>query len=131
MITVAVGGVLYHGGQVLMGKRSARRSYAGRWDIIGGHVEAGESLEQALIREFREEIDVRPTQFEHLAQFDDLHPDESPKYRYHVYVIRAWEGLPSNVSDEHDVLEWVSLSELAQRDLATREYVELFRDLHG
>jgi 8-oxo-dGTP pyrophosphatase MutT (NUDIX family) len=43
-------------GRVFVQKRSAtRRLFPGCWDIAGGHLEPGETLEQALVREIREE----------------------------------------------------------------------------
>ena len=41
-------------GQVLLGQRK-REPFAGYWDTVGGFVEVGESLEQAVKREFKEE----------------------------------------------------------------------------
>ena len=49
---------------VLLGLRSpAKNVWPGYWDIIGGHVEDGESLDDALIREVQEEVGVVPSQF--------------------------------------------------------------------
>jgi 8-oxo-dGTP diphosphatase len=44
-------------GQVLLARR-ARAPYAGRWDLPGGFLEAGETPERALRRELREELGV-------------------------------------------------------------------------
>jgi 8-oxo-dGTP diphosphatase len=43
---------------VLAGERSAPAELAGRWEFPGGKVEAGESDQQALVRECREELGV-------------------------------------------------------------------------
>ncbi|MET0390094.1 MAG: NUDIX domain-containing protein [Polyangiales bacterium] len=128
-VRVGVGGVLYAGGQVLLGKRSRSvRSYQGKWDIIGGHLEADETPEATLIRELREELGVTPTVFEQLASFHERSPmpEGEVSYRYHVYVITAWDGTPHNLSDEHDSIAWVHVADLAKLDLAAPEYVALF-----
>lgn len=57
---VGVGGVVIRDGRVLLARR-ARAPLEGQWSIPGGHVEWGEPLEQAVVRELREEtaLDVR------------------------------------------------------------------------
>jgi|CXWL01.1.fsa_nt_gi mutator protein MutT len=52
-----VGGlIIYQNSQVFVQKRSPdRRMFPGCWDIPGGHVEPGETLYEALVREIREE----------------------------------------------------------------------------
>ncbi|MGH9795343.1 MAG: NUDIX hydrolase [Candidatus Acidiferrales bacterium] len=51
---VGVGGVVIRDGHVLLARR-ARAPLEGQWSIPGGHVEWGETLEQAVVRELREE----------------------------------------------------------------------------
>ena len=61
--------MLVRDGRILLGRRSPRkRICAGLWDVIGGHVEAQDTYEDALRRELREEIGVRPTSFRVLGQ---------------------------------------------------------------
>ncbi len=57
---VGVGGLVIRDGRVLLARR-ARAPLEGQWSIPGGHVEWGETLEQAVVRELREEtaLDVR------------------------------------------------------------------------
>jgi 8-oxo-dGTP pyrophosphatase MutT (NUDIX family) len=64
-----VGAVLVREGRILLGRRSRRKRICpGLWDVIGGHVEAEETYEDALRRELREEIGVNPTSFRVLGQ---------------------------------------------------------------
>lgn len=53
--TVGVAVVLLDEGRILLGRRSAGSSYAGRWCIPCGHVEWDEELRAAAVREFAEE----------------------------------------------------------------------------
>ncbi len=54
-----VGAVVVVDGRVLLEERSAEALvYPGCWDTPGGHVEAGEDPEQALVREVREELSI-------------------------------------------------------------------------
>ena len=51
--------------KVLLGLRAAwKRAWPCHWDAIGGRVEPGEGLEQALLRECREEVGLVPTRYE-------------------------------------------------------------------
>ncbi|QCR35566.1 NUDIX hydrolase [Nissabacter sp. SGAir0207] len=57
-VVVGVGVIIVNPqGQVLFGKRSG--SHAPYWSIPGGHMEPGESFEQAAIREIEEETGLR------------------------------------------------------------------------
>jgi len=58
MTEVAVGVLLRPDGQFLLTSRPAGKVYAGHWEFPGGKVEAGETVEQALARELREELGI-------------------------------------------------------------------------
>ena len=55
---VAVGVLVAADGQFLLTSRPEGKVYAGYWEFPGGKVEAGESIEQALARELREELGI-------------------------------------------------------------------------
>ncbi len=50
-----------------------------KWDLVGGHVEPGESLEEALLREVEEEIGYRPPSYQ---KFGEFHDKEAERYVY-------------------------------------------------
>ena len=56
---VAVGVLVAPDGQFLLTSRPEGKVYAGYWEFPGGKVEAGETIEQALARELREEIGIQ------------------------------------------------------------------------
>jgi mutator protein MutT len=130
MATV-VGGILNRNGQILLGLRAPHRRFCPEcWDTIGGHVESGETLEEALIRELGEEIGVRPTQFSPLSRlsFDD--PDGPTAFT--LYRVDAWSGEPSPCNDEHTELGWFSIDEAcALPNLASPRYAPVFALLRG
>ena len=126
-----VNALLLRQGSVLLARRSPhRKAYPGLWSFPGGHVEAGETLEQALTREAREEVNVAPVIYSAVARIADPNTTSEP-ITYHMYAVREWRGEPSIINDEHTELRWFTFEEAkALPDLALEEdYRQLFDSL--
>jgi 8-oxo-dGTP diphosphatase len=82
---VGVGGVVVHDGRVLLIRRG-KQPLEGRWSVPGGSVELGESLEEAVVRELREEtgVDVRPLRL--LTVFDPIERRDG-EVLYHYVIV--------------------------------------------
>ncbi|MCE5346690.1 MAG: NUDIX domain-containing protein [Bacteroidales bacterium] len=52
------------------------------WDLIGGHVEEGETPEEALVREVKEEIDIDLTEYTFFKRYECLTGDAYPNIKY-------------------------------------------------
>ena len=57
------------------------------WDLIGGHVEEGETPEQALVREVKEELDIELKEFRFFRKYDCYDGDAYPNVKY-IYTGR-------------------------------------------
>ena len=124
--------ILFDGTRILLGKRAPhRRAYANRWDVIGGMVEAGETLPQALTREMGEEIGITPTHSAALTSLVDNSPEARGGATYHFFVVTGWTGgAPRMVNDEHSELAWFTLDDASGLpDLAIDRYRKLFRQV--
>ncbi len=126
--TVAVGGVvIYDGGVVLV--RRAKAPLLGEWSIPGGSLELGETLEQGLRRELREETRLEVEPLELLAVLDRI-DREGPAVRFHYvivdYLCERRGGELRARSDASEVA-LVRPSDLAAYQLTT-EAAEVVRD---
>ena len=115
---VGVGGVLIRDGKVLLIRRGKPPLY-GRWVVPGGTVELGESLEQALVREMREETGLEVVPLEVLTVFDRIERDGDQVVYHYVIVDYLCRWLGGEALAASDALEaaWAALDDLPRYDL--------------
>ena len=110
--------VVLHDGAVLLVQERA----AGYWFFPGGHVEPGETPEDAVVRELREELDVGATITERWGELEnrwDRHHEIN-----HVFAVRIDAADP--VSQEpHLAAGWHRLEDLADTDVRPRQLADL------
>jgi len=115
-------------GRVLIAQRPEGKSMAGLWEFPGGKVEAGETPEQALIRELREEIAVDTVE-SCLAPFtfashtyDDFH------LLMPLFVCRKWTGTVTPMEGQQ--IKWVMLAQLRDYPMppADKPLIAMLRD---
>ena len=111
---VGVGAVVVRDGKALIVKR-AHEPRKGEWSLPGGLLELGESLQDAVRREIREETSLDITVGPIIETFDRVHRDEAGKIRYHFVIVDfvCWpnggEAVPG--SDAEGVA-WVTAGEI-------------------
>jgi 8-oxo-dGTP diphosphatase len=97
-------------GRVLIAQRPEGKQLAGLWEFPGGKLEAGESPEEALVRELREELGIE-TKIACLAPLTFAsHAYESFHLLMPLYVCRRYEGTPAAL--EHQAIKWVKPNRL-------------------
>lgn len=113
-VAIAVAALVRDGRVLMVHRHPERRWYPDCWDLVGGHIETGESPEQAVVRECGEELGIRIFNPRPIPMaFTD------PAIEMHAFVVERWDGEPVNAApDEHDQLGWFGPSELAQLTLA-------------
>lgn len=113
-VAVALAALVRDGRVLMVHRHPERRWYPDCWDLVGGHIEAGESPEQAVIRECGEELGIRIVNPRPMSM-----SITDTEIETHAFVVERWEGEPVNAApDEHDQLRWFGPSELAQLTLA-------------
>jgi 8-oxo-dGTP diphosphatase len=110
LVLVAAVALIDVDGRVLLAKRPEDKSMAGLWEFPGGKVESGETPENALIRELREELGIEtwnsclaPLTFASHA-YPDFH------LLMPLYACRKWHGQPH--PHEGQALKWVRARDL-------------------
>lgn len=76
-------------GQLLLAQRPLHKHQGGLWEFAGGKVDAGETAEQALVRELQEELGITATQYRPLLTVEHHYPDKS--VRLNVFRVTAFE----------------------------------------
>ena len=93
-------------GRVLIAQRPEGKALAGLWEFPGGKVDAGETPEQAVVRELREELGVEPC--ERCLQpfaFSSHSMEDGRHLLMPLYLCRKWDGFPD--PQEGQTIAWV------------------------
>jgi mutator protein MutT len=102
----------------------------GRWNGAGGKVQAGESIEEALVRETKEEIGISIATYEKVAEFDFLFP-HNPDFdtTVHAYLSTLWDGEPKE--SEEMAPKWFTILDIPYNDMWSDDEIWLPRILLG
>lgn len=116
---VGVGALIVKNGKLLLIKRAAKPGQ-GRWSIPGGLVELGERVQDAVVREVKEECGL-DIEVERLVDvFDSITRDEKGRIQYQFVVVNFLAEIRGGtLKNADDVLEakWVPLDEVEQYNL--------------
>ncbi|MBN1358758.1 NUDIX hydrolase [Candidatus Bathyarchaeota archaeon] len=116
---VGVGAIILEGDSILLEKRKNSPS-KGKWSIPGGLVDLGETVEEAVIREVKEEtgLEVYDPRLVDVVSYISSGEKGAVMYHYVIidYLVTSKGGKPKAASDAED-LKWVSFYEVEEYDL--------------
>lgn len=109
-MTEVVAALIWQGESFLACQRPPHKARGLLWEFVGGKVEPGETREQALIRECREELDVTVRVGGIFMELVHEYPDLT----VHLTLFHAGiaEGTPKLL--EHQALRWLTVEEMDQ-----------------
>ena len=98
--------------EVLISLRKNKKEFDGCWEYPGGKVEKNETLEQAVIREIKEEINLEISKncIAPLTFAVDQHGGSETVL--FLYICRKWEGSITSLLDQR--IKWVKPIDLAE-----------------
>ena len=107
-MTEVVAALIWQGEKFMICQRPAHKARGLLWEFVGGKVEPGETKEQALIRECREELAVT-------LSVGDIFMDvthEYPDLPVHLTLFNATIAEGEPVMLEHNDIKWITPSEI-------------------
>ena len=100
-------------GCVLLAQRLSCGPHGGLWEFPGGKVEAGETLEEALVREIQEELGVTVAVGDHLLSVEHSYPHIAIRLIAFSCTLLVGEARPLCCQD----LRWVAPAQLAEHSM--------------
>ena len=123
-MTEVVAALIWREGKFMICQRPASKARGLLWEFVGGKVEAGETPQEALIRECREELDV-------LLSVGNVFMDVTHKYpdlEVHLTLFHATiaSGEPKKL--EHNDIRWITPQEIPDYDFCPAD-VEILQKI--
>ena len=112
LIHVAAAAVVNDSGDVLVSQRKQGTHLGGYWEFPGGKLETGESIDAALRRELKEELDIVPLSCRPLIRTRYDYPEKS--VLLDVWKIDAYTGHAKGVEGQR--IKWQAIETLHRRD---------------
>ena len=114
---VAVHLLLIEGGKALLLRRHNTGYEDGNYSMVAGHLEGGEELKAAMIREAREEVGIEVS-LSDLEIVGAMHLMTEREYVHFFLKASAWSGEIKNMEpDKCDDLRWFGLSDLPENTI--------------
>ena len=112
-----VAALIWENNKFMICQRPAHKARGLLWEFVGGKVEPGETKEQALIRECKEELNI-------ILSVGDVFMDvvhEYPDLTVHLTLFNATisEGEPQK--NEHNDIRWITPSEIPNYEFCSAD----------
>lgn len=102
--------VIYVKGQFLLSKRKAEQHQGNKWEFPGGKIDQGESVEQALIRELKEELDIEVNEQQAFVNLDFEYPEK--KVSLYFQLVTEFSGQEKGVEGQE--VAWFDPEQIQQ-----------------
>lgn len=109
--------LIFRDGRLLITQRHAHSHLGGLWEFPGGKREAGETFEQCLVREIREELGTEIFVGELFEEIAHDYPEKSVHLKFFICKIISGEPQPLDCA----AVKWVGQNELAQFEFPTAD----------
>lgn len=109
-MTEVVAALIWDENRFMICQRPAHKARGSLWEFVGGKVEPGESKEEALVRECREELGVTVDVGEIFMEVTHQYPDITVHLTLFSASIR--EGVPQKL--EHKDIRWITAEEIGK-----------------
>ena len=128
-MTEVVAALIWQEGRFMICQRPAHKARGLLWEFVGGKTEPGETLEQALIRECREELDITVSVGDIFTRVIHEYPDILIRLTLFHCTIAA--GEPKLL--EHNDLKWIFPDEMPRYDFcpADKDILALIRKTYA
>lgn len=107
-LNIAAGIIRNSGKEIFITQRDASSHMAGFWEFPGGKIEAGETPDQAVIRELQEEVGIEAKAPVLLKTLEHRFPDRI--ITLYFFLVEEWQGEP--YGKEGQPKRWVKQSDL-------------------
>jgi 8-oxo-dGTP diphosphatase len=109
-MTEVVAALIWEQNKFMICQRPANKARGMLWEFVGGKVEPGETKEQALIRECREELAITLSVGDVFMEVDHIYPDLT----IHLTLFNAAiaSGIPQKL--EHNDIRWITVGEIPE-----------------
>ena len=108
MTIEVVAALIWDGDKFRICQRPKKKARALLWEFVGGKVEKGETKEEALIRECKEELDITLSVGEEFMAVTHTYPDVTVNLTLFNATIE--EGSPKKL--EHNDIKWITKEEI-------------------
>ncbi len=109
---LVTGAIIQEGEKFLISRRGPNEKSPGIWEFPGGKLEEGESLEECIKRELKEELSIDAVIGELYCSYTYKYPHVS--YELYFYKIISFKGKPTK--SVHDKFEWERLENFNKYD---------------
>ena len=120
-MTEVVAALIWQGERFMICQRPAHKARGMLWEFVGGKVEPGESKEQALVRECREELAVEVAVGDIFLEVTHTYPDITVHLTlFHASIV---QGVPQKL--EHNDIRYITVDEIPKSEFCPADEVIL------